>query len=81
MKIYEFKGKKNIAGRRVREARQKLGLSQAELAAQMQVQGITIERDSVSRMEVGARFIPDYELPVLSNVLRVPVIWLLGMEV
>lgn len=46
----------------------------------MQVQGILIERDSISRIEIGTRFIPDYELPVFSNVLGVSVAWLLGME-
>ena len=80
MKIYEFKGKKNLSGSRIREARQKLGLSQSELAAQMQVEEIMIERDSISRIEIGTRFIPDYELPAFSKVLNVSVAWLLGME-
>ena len=62
MKIYDFNGKKNISGDRIREARLKRRLSQSDLAAQMQVEGIMIERDSVSRIEIGTRFIPDYEL-------------------
>lgn len=64
MKIYDFNGKKNISGDRIREARLKRRLSQSDLAAQMQVEGIMIERDSVSRIEIGTRFIPDYELPL-----------------
>ena len=80
MKIYGYKGKKNISGRRIREARQKLGLSQSELAAQMQVEEITLERDSISRIEIGTRFIPDYELPIFSKILKVSVNWLLGLE-
>lgn len=80
MKIYDYKGRKNISGDRIREARQKLKISQADLAIQMQVEGINIERDSISRIEIGTRFIPDYELPVFSKVLRVPVDWILGME-
>ena len=55
-------------------------LSQSDLAAQMQVEGIIIERDSISRIEIGTRFIPDYELPVFSKVLKVPVEWILGMK-
>lgn len=78
MKIYEFNGKKNISGSRIREARQRLRLSQAELAARMQVENINIERDSISRIEIGTRFIPDYELPVFSKLLNVSVDWLLG---
>lgn len=79
MRIYDFNGAKNISGARVREARVKKKLTQAELAAKLQVEGIVIERDSISRIEIGTRFIPDYELPVLSKVLDVSVEWLLGM--
>lgn len=80
MKIYDFNGKKNISGDRIREARQKKRLSQSDLAAQMQVEGVVIERDSISRIEIGTRFVPDYELPVLARILDVSVDWLLGLE-
>ena len=73
MKIYDYNGKKNISGDRIREARQKLRLSQVDLAARMQVEGIMIERDSVSRIEIGTRFIPDYEIPLFAKVLHVSV--------
>lgn len=79
MKIYDFNGKKNISGERIREARQKKHLSQSVLAARLQVEGIVIERDSISRIENGSRFVPDYELPVFAGVLGVSVEWLLGM--
>lgn len=79
MKIYDYNGKKNISGDRIREARQKKRLSQADLAARMQVAGVFIERNSISRIEVGTRFVPDYELPIFSEVLEVPVNWLLGL--
>ena len=78
MKIYDFSGKKNICGERVREARCKNKLSQAELAAQLQVKGVIIERDSISRIEIGTRFVADYELMVLSEILGVSVEWLFG---
>ena len=80
MKIYDFNGKKNISGDRIREARLKRRLSQSDLAAQMQVEGIMIERDSVSRIEIGTRFSPDYELPLFAKVLGVSVDWLLGLS-
>ena len=80
MKIYDYNGKKNISGDRIREARQKKRLSQADLAARMQIQGVIIERDSISRIEIGTRFVPDYELPVFAQVLGVSVLWLLGMS-
>ena len=80
MKIYDYEGKKNICGDRIREARSRLHLTQSDLAAKLQLAGIIIERDSVSRMEIGTRFVADYELRELAKILRVSVNWLLGIE-
>lgn len=79
MKIYDYKGKKNICGRRVAEARKKLDLSQENLAAKLQLEGVIIERDSISRIELGTRFVADYELLVLCKVLNVTPEFLLGL--
>ena len=80
MKIYDYNGKKNICGPRVHEARRKMNLTQSELAARLQVSGIIIERDSISRIEIGTRFVSDYELRELSRILKADVNWLLGGE-
>nr|DAJ11298.1 MAG TPA: CI repressor [Caudoviricetes sp.] len=39
-----------------------------------------MERDSVSRIEIGTRFVTDYELMVLSKVLDVSMQWLVGID-
>ena len=80
MKIYDFEGKKNICGARVKESRKRLNLSQEDLAAKLQVSGVVIERNSISRIESGDRFVADYELLVLSNILNVSPAYLLGIE-
>jgi len=80
LKIYNYRGKKNVCGERVKEARQICHLSQSDLAAKLQIKGITIERDSISRIEIGTRFVADYELMILSEILNVSVNWLLGLE-
>ncbi|MBQ0084431.1 MAG: helix-turn-helix transcriptional regulator [Clostridiales bacterium] len=80
MKIYDFDGKKNICGERVHEARCKMRLTQSDLAARLQIEGIIIERDSISRIEIGTRFVADYEIRVLAKILNVSVNWLLGIE-
>lgn len=80
MKIYDYKGRKNLCGDRVREARARLNITQADLVARLQVAGVIMERDSVSRIEIGTRFVTDYELLVLSDVLNVSVEWLLMRE-
>ena len=79
MKIYDYNGKKNICGERVKEARKRLKLSQESLAARLQVEGINIERDSVSRIEIGTRFVADYELLTLCKILNVSPEYLLGL--
>lgn len=80
MKIYDYNGKKNICGDRVHEARCRLRLTQSDLAAKLQVNGIVIERDSISRIEIGTRFVADYEIREIANILNVSVNWLLGIE-
>lgn len=80
MKIYDYKGRKNLCGDRVREARAKRKITQADLAVRLQVEGIIMERDSISRIEIGTRFVTDYELVVISQILRVSMQWLVGLE-
>ena len=80
MKIYDFNGSKNICGKRIKEARTRLKLTQEALAARLQVEGINVERDSVSRMEIGTRFVADFELLILCKVLNVSPTYLLGMD-
>ena len=77
MKIYDYNGKKNLCGNRIREARLRQRLSQYDLAARLQTQGILIEQASISRIEIGTRFVADYEVKVLAKVLNVPLEWLL----
>ena len=50
------------------------------LAARLQTQGITIERDSISRIEIGTRFVTDYELKILAKTLDVSMEWLTDEE-
>ncbi len=71
LKIYDFNGKKNISGERIREARTKLHYTQTALAVQLRLEGVELERDSVSRIEIGTRFVTDYEIKVLAKVLNV----------
>lgn len=80
MKIYDYKGRKNLCGNRVKEARVRLNITQTDLAARLQVAGITMERDSVSRIEIGTRFVTDYELAVLAKILGVSMEWLTENE-
>ncbi len=77
MKIYDYNGRKNLCGERIRAARVKKRITQEDLAARLQVEGITLERDCISRIEIGTRFVADYELKKLAQILGVSVDWLL----
>lgn len=80
MKIYDYNGKKNICGDKVHEARTRQRITQADLAARLQICGAIIERDSISRIEIGTRFVADYELMILAKCLNVSPLWLLGVD-
>ena len=80
LKIYDFNGQKNVSGDRVHQLRTTQRLSQADLAARMQVKGVTIEREAISKIETGDRFVTDYELKTFAEVLGVTMDWLTGKD-
>lgn len=78
MKIYDYHGKKNLCGDRIHQARTTQRMSQSDLAARMQVNGVIIEREAISKIETGDRFVTDYELVVFAKVLAVTMEWLVA---
>lgn len=78
MKIDTHNNRRNIAGKRIKEARKRNGLSQSQLADQMQNSGIIIKDNGISCIELGNRTIYDYELSAFATVLDVSVEWLLN---
>lgn len=76
LKIYDYGGMKNISGDCIRQARTAMRLSQSDLAARMQVNGVIIEREAISKIETGDRFVTDYELLIFAKVLGVSMDWL-----
>ena len=53
VKKFDYNGRKNICGNRVRCLRTARRWSQAALAAKMQTQGVIMEQDVVSKIESG----------------------------
>ena len=80
MRAYTFHGKRNICGDRIRLARLAKRFSQSDLCRQLQLIGIPMERDSISRIEIGTRFVTDYEVVEIARALDVPIEWLLGQK-
>lgn len=80
MRALNYEGRRNISGARVRQKRIERKITQAELAARVQCEGVTLEQDAISRIELGQRMVQDYELRALSEVLGASMDWLAGKE-
>lgn len=50
------------------------------ICRRLQLAGVIVERDVISRIENGGRFVADFEVVVIADVLEVSVDWLLGKE-
>ncbi len=70
---------KNIVGARVQAARMraKLPITQAQLSEALVKHGVSIDRAGISKIEIGARSVYDFEVKALANVLGVTLDWLM----
>ncbi len=71
MKIYWFHNRKNIVGSNLRAIRTEKHLTQNDVAVKLQLMGLEFDRITVSRIENGLRFVPDYEVKLLADALEV----------
>ena len=71
MKIYWSGDSKNIIGGKVRALRKAQGMTQKALATKIQLAGYDFNDLTILRIENGTRFVADYELKVLAQVLNV----------
>ena len=71
---------KNIAGPKIRAARQELDLTQDQLSARLARAGVQIDRAGIAKIENGLRRICDFELKALAGVLKTSSSWLLGIK-
>jgi transcriptional regulator with XRE-family HTH domain len=72
--------RKNIVGRRVAEARKSRSprLTQEDLSGKLARIGIQLDRAAVAKIENGHRYVLDYELKALAEVLGADASWFLG---
>lgn len=68
----------NLSGLRIKKARIKMGIGQAELVAALEVDhGIKLHRSALGLIEQQKRGVSDLELVAFSKTLKVSVSWLL----
>jgi len=70
----------NVAGGRIRQVRKAKHpkMTQADLAACLQLKGFKIDRSGIAKIENGYRQVSDVELTAVAEALKVPAAYLLG---
>jgi hypothetical protein len=76
-------GKRNIVGKRIREARLKCSpsVSQDDLAGRLAARGLILDQTAISRIENQTRYLMDYEVSAIARCLKVSVASLYGESV
>ena len=64
-------GRNNISGKNIAQYRIALKISQRELAEQMQLVGIDIDKNAIQRIECGKRFVTDIEIVAFAKVFNI----------
>lgn len=76
----DAQGQKNISGIRIKLLREKAKLSQRQLAQQLQLSGIDMDKNVVTRIETNKRYVSDFELRALAHVFNTTYEYLLDGE-
>lgn len=71
MKFNKFNNSYNIVGKKLKETREKLGVSQEELSSRLSLLGITLYQSDIFRIEHDERTVRDFELWGICEVLKV----------
>lgn len=64
-------GEKNLISKRLIALRQKYHMSQRVLAYRLQLKGYDMDKNVITRIETGKRYVTDVELKALSEVFNV----------
>ena len=63
--------KKNLIGDRLKTMRHKAGLSQRDLARKLQLIGIDMDKNVITRIETNKRYVNDFELRAIKKIFDV----------
>ena len=62
---------KNLIGERLKELRKRKKFSQRELARELQLIGIDMDKNVIIRIETNKRYVTDFELQALKEIFNV----------
>ena len=72
---------KNLIGERLKLLRQSAGFSQRDLAYKLQLIGIDMDKNVITRIETNKRYVTDFELQALKEIFKVSYDYLIdGIE-
>lgn len=73
-------GEKNLISARLKQLREKAGLSQRDLAHRLQLVGMDMDKNVITRIETNKRYVTDMELRALSRIFEVTYQYLIDGE-
>lgn len=71
---------KNLIGERLRTLRASKNLSQRDLARELQLIGIDMDKNVITRIETNKRYVTDFELQALKEIFKVSYDYLIDGE-
>ena len=71
-------GDRNIVGAKIEQKRKSMGMKQKDLLTQLQIKGIDLNASGLSKLEGQLRYVTDFELMAISEVLGMSYEELLG---
>ena len=73
-------GDRNIVGAKIEQKRKSMGMKQKDLLTQLQIKGIDLNASGLSKLEGQLRYVTDFELKAISEVLGMSYEELLGCD-
>ena len=71
---------KNLIGERLKELRKSANLSQRDLARKLQLIGIDMDKNVITRIETNKRYVTDFEIQALKQIFKVSYDYLMDGE-
>jgi len=71
---------KNLIGDRLKELRNRTNLSQRDLARKLQLIGMDMDKNVITRIETNKRYVTDFELQALKEIFDVSYDYLIDGE-
>lgn len=73
-------GEKNLISKKLKVLRAQYGYSQRNLASRLQLIGLDMDKNVITRIETNKRYVTDIEIKAISEIFNVPYGYLLDND-